>query len=189
MRLIPALIFLLLSTLANANSGLDLVKAAKAQIGVTVTYDSAYQVLDYPGGDVPLTRGVCTDVIIRAYRALGIDLQQRVHEDMAKAWDHYPKIWGLQSTDTNIDHRRVPNLATFFKRHGQSLPLEKKSNSFLPGDIVTWRLPSGVPHVGLVADQRSITGTPLVIHNIGAGTRLDNQLFSYEITGHYRYHP
>lgn len=188
-RMFLTLCFLTFSSLVSASSGLDLVKAAKTQIGVTLTYDSGYRELSYPGGDVPLVRGVCTDVLIRAYRQLNIDLQPLVHEDMKKAWSEYPKIWGLKTPDTNIDHRRVPNLAVFFKRHAQTLPLTQESKSFLPGDIVTWRLSSGVPHIGLVADQRGPSGALQVIHNIGEGTRMEDQLFSYEITGHYRYAP
>lgn len=185
-----AVCFLLISTTASANTGLDLIKAAKSQIGVTLHYDSAYQQINYPGGDVPLERGVCTDVVIRAYRQLNVDLQSLVHEDMKKAWGEYPKIWGLKTPDTNIDHRRVPNLAVFFKRHGQSLPLSQASSKqFLPGDIVTWRLPTGVPHIGLVANQYGTSGNPKIIHNIGYGTRMEDHLFSYEITGHFRYAP
>ncbi|MDD1622035.1 MAG: DUF1287 domain-containing protein [Methylococcaceae bacterium] len=167
--------------------GQDLADTAKAQIGVTLHYDSRYQKLAYPGGDVPLDRGVCTDVIIRAYRKFGIDLQVLVHQDMVKAWNQYPHLWSLKSTDKNIDHRRVPNLATFFKRRGQSLPVSNEPKAFLPGDIVTWQLPSGVPHIGLVSNERSKAGVSLIIHNIGGGTLLEDRLFEFKITGHYRY--
>lgn len=175
------------AVLLAGTPGEDLVGAAKAQIGVTRYYDSRYQKLAYPGGDVPSERGVCTDVVIRAYRKFGIDLQVLVHQDMTRSWNAYPNLWRMASPDRNIDHRRVPNLATFFKRHGRSLPVGQDPNAFLPGDIVTWRLASGVPHIGLVADERSKTGTPLVIHNIGWGTMLEDRLFEFKITGHYRY--
>jgi len=165
----------------------DLVSAAKTQIGVTVHYDGQYRKIAYPGGDVPLDRGVCTDVIIRAFRRCGLDLQKLVHEDMVRAWDCYPNPWRMKTTDRNIDHRRVPNLATFFKRHGKSLPLGTDPKRFLPGDIVTWRLPSGLPHIGMVSIEKSPTGVPLIIHNIGDGTKLEDGLFAYPLTGHYRY--
>lgn len=168
-------------------AGQDLVNAARAQIGVTRYYDSRYQKLAYPGGDLPMDRGVCTDVVIRAYRKFGIDLQVLVHQDMKSAWSEYPNSWRMKSTDRNIDHRRVPNLATFFRRHGQSLPISRDRDAFLPGDIVTWQLSSGVPHIGIVSVERSKTGTPLVIHNIGWGTLLEDRLFDFKITGHYRY--
>ena len=167
----------------------DFIAAARRQIGVTRYYDPAYVRLPYPNGDVPAERGVCTDVVIRAYRALGVDLQQRVHEDMRAAWAAYPKLWGLRSTDRNIDHRRVPNLATFFTRHGQRLSISQTDASiYAPGDIVTWRLPSGVPHIGIVSAQRR-GGRPLILHNIGAGTQLEDMLFDYTVTGRYRYEP
>lgn len=162
------------------------VEAALAQIGVTVGYDGSYRRLKYPGGDVPLRTGVCTDVLIRAYRAAGIDLQVEVHEDMAAAFRQYPRLWGAARTDRNIDHRRVPNLATFFRRQGVALPALRDADVYLAGDIVTWRLPSGVPHIGLVTHEKR-DGRPLVVHNIGAGTRVEDILFAYEITGHYRY--
>jgi uncharacterized protein YijF (DUF1287 family) len=165
----------------------DLVSAAKTQIGVTVHYDGQYRKIAYPGGDVPLDRGVCTDVIIRAFRGCGIDLQKLVHDDMVRAWELYPNPWRMKTTDRNIDHRRVPNLATFFKRHGKGLPLGFDPKQFLPGDIVTWRLPSGLPHIGLVSSEKSPTGVPLIIHNIGDGTKLEDRLFAYPLTGHYRY--
>jgi len=164
------------------------LEGAHRQIGVTVTYDGSYRLIGYPNGDVPVSTGVCTDVLVRAYRAAGIDLQQRVHEDMRVAFERYPRLWGLGGPDRNIDHRRVPNLATYFTRHGTSLPPSDRAQDYRPGDIVTWRLPGGYPHIGLVAD-RSEAGTPLVIHNIGAGTRLEDVLFRYPITGHYRYEP
>ncbi|HKO88184.1 MAG TPA: DUF1287 domain-containing protein [Burkholderiales bacterium] len=169
--------------------GTCLVNAARQQIGVTLIYDPAYSHLRYPNGDVSPERGVCTDVLIRAYRVFGVDLQSLVHEDMAISWARYPKLWGLTRPDSNIDHRRVPNLQTFFAAHGQKLRPTRDTAAYKPGDIVTWQLASGVPHIGLVSDKRSYAGTPLVIHNIGAGTREEDVLFSYEITGHYRYSP
>lgn len=158
----------------------DLVKAAHRQIGVTLRYDPSYQRIAYPNGDVPLERGVCTDVVIRAYRAIGIDLQKGVYEQRSAE---------RKATDRNIDHRRVPNLAAFFRRHGMSLPPSDMPASYRPGDIVTWRLQGGLNHIGIVADQATPAGTPLVIHNIGAGARLDDILFAYPVTGHFRYLP
>jgi uncharacterized protein YijF (DUF1287 family) len=162
--------------------------AARAQIGRTVGYDGSYRKLAYPGGDVLQDRGVCTDVLIRAFRAAGVDLQVLVHEDMTRAFGAYPKAWGLSRPDPNIDHRRVPNLKVYFERHGKSLPISTLAADYLPGDMVAWRLPSGVPHIGLVSSSRDPTGArPLVIHNIGQGTREEDILFIYQITGHYRY--
>lgn len=172
----------------NAAS-LSLPDAAREQIGVTVGYDPAYRQLAYPGGDVDPSTGVCTDVVIRAFRALGDDLQLRVHEDMRRHFDAYPKLWGLRSTDRNIDHRRVPNLQTFFTRHGHKLAITKRAEDYQPGDIVTWRLSNGLPHIGLVSDRRNREGVPLILHNIGAGTQEQDLLFAFEITGHYRYDP
>ena len=167
----------------------DLVTAARAQIGVTVSYSPRYEKLAYPNGDVAPERGVCTDVVIRAYRKQGIDLQTLVHEDMGRAWDAYPKLWQLKARDSNIDHRRVPNLQTFFTRQGGALPVSRDGRDYRPGDIVTWRLPGNLPHIGIVSDQRSWTGVPMVIHNIGAGAREENTLFAYPVTGHYRWKP
>jgi uncharacterized protein len=180
---------LLFSVPAMADSGRCLVEAARKQIGVTVLYDSGYRRIPYPNGDVPQERGVCTDVLVRAYRQLGVDLQVRVHEDMSAAWRAYPKNWGLTRPDSNIDHRRVPNLGTFFKRKGKSLPVTANAKDYAPGDLVTWRLPSGVPHIGIVSDRKTASGVPLVIHNIGQGTREEDALFHFTITGHYRYAP
>lgn len=166
-----------------------LVAAAESQIGVTLTYDSAYRKIAYPGGDVPREIGVCTDVVVRAYRdGLGIDLQTLVHEDMKRAFSAYPKLWGLASTDTNIDHRRVPNLRTFFERRGASLPISEKGADYEPGDVVSQILPDGRPHIVIVSDTMNDAGTtPLVIHNIGRGTRAEDILFALKITGRYRY--
>lgn len=166
-----------------------LVQAARAQVGVTIHYDSRYARMGYPGGDVPLDRGVCTDVVIRAYRRLGLDLQCLVHEDMGADREAYPKAWGMKGLDPNIDHRRVPNLAVFFARHGQSLSRANDAGLYKPGDIVVWRLPSGLPHIGVVSDRRDQDGRPLVIHNIGYGTKEEDVLFAWTVTGHFRYFP
>jgi hypothetical protein len=164
-----------------------LVAAARRQIGVTLYYDPTYVVLPYPGGDVPQDRGVCTDVVIRALRAQGLDLQQRVHEDMQGHFDLYPKRWGLRAPDANIDHRRVPNLQVWFDRQGWSMPVTDREDDYLAGDVVTWTLPGNLDHIGIVGDRRSpFTHAPLVLHNIGHGTREDDILFAYPITGHYR---
>jgi uncharacterized protein len=166
-----------------------LVKAAESQIGVTVTYDAAYRKIVYPGGDVPREIGVCTDVVVRAYRdGLGIDLQRLVHEDMKKSFSAYPKLWGLASTDRNIDHRRVPNLRTYFQRRGAAVAVSASAADYRPGDIISQILPDGRPHIGIVSNRLNDAGTtPLVIHNIGRGTLAEDILFALEITGHYRY--
>jgi len=163
-----------------------LVEASRTQVGVTTGYDGSYRRLDYPGGDVPIETGVCTDVLVRAFRGLGIDLQQRVHEDMRRAFDAYPRDWGLRGPDRNIDHRRVPNLETYFRRHGQSLRPSGKGEDYLPGDIVSWRLASGLPHIGIVSDRQG-DGRPMILHNIGAGAQEEDVLFAYRIVGHFRY--
>lgn len=165
-----------------------IIQSANEQVGVTLYYDPSYSVIPFPGGDVPMERGVCTDVIIRAYRSIGVDLQLLVHEDMRKAFSSYPRNWGLSRPDPNIDHRRVQNLAVFFTRHGQALPISNEAKDYQPGDIVTWRLADGHPHIGLVSD-RSANGRPLLVHNIGAGAQLEDVLFDFKITGHYRYLP
>lgn len=170
-----------------------LVQAAHERTEHFVIYKPAYVRLDYPMGDVPANTGVCTDVIIRAYRsALGIDLQVKVHEDMKAAFEAYPskRIWGMERPDKNIDHRRVPNLEVFFERHGESLAISQDANDYKPGDLVTWRLSRGQPHIGIVTEQMSRDGQrPLIVHNIGWGPKLDDMLFDYEITGHFRYFP
>ncbi len=154
----------------------------------SVRYDPAYVKLKYPGGDVPPDRGVCIDVVIRSYRALGIDLQKEVHEDMKAHFSVYPRIWRLSKPDTNIDHRRVPNLMTFFKRHGTVLKKSTNARDYRPGDIVTWDLGRGITHIGIVTTKQ----TPdkkrfLISHNIGAGPQLEDVLFKWKITGHFRY--
>ncbi|MGP5548382.1 DUF1287 domain-containing protein [Psychrobacter alimentarius] len=169
------------------SDGDKLVYDAKKQIGVTTSYDPTYRKLNFPRGDVPIETGVCTDVVIRAYRLQNIDLQQLVNHDMKSNWSAYPKSWGLKSTDKNIDHRRVPNLEVFFERQGQTLSITDK-DSFQAGDIVTWRLPKdSLPHIGIVSDKKAADGTPLIIHNIGRGTQEENILYSYPILKHFRY--
>jgi uncharacterized protein YijF (DUF1287 family) len=165
-----------------------LLTAAIAQTGSAVAYDGSYRRIPYPGGDVPASVGVCTDVVIRSYRALGIDLQLRVHEDMRSAFAAYPRLWGLSAPDPNIDHRRVPNLQAFFRRRGAGRPVSREPSSYVAGDLMTWMLPGNLPHIGLVSDRRSGDGArPLVVHNIGRGPQLEDMLFAYPITGHYRY--
>lgn len=171
-----------------------LAEAALARTQHAVTYDGSYRRIAYPLGDVPAHLGVCSDVVIRAYRALGIDLQARVHEDMAADFSAYPAHWGLSKPDPNIDHRRVPNLRAYFARHGESLPVSRKASDYRPGDIVTWNLKGAVggnlPHIGIVTGKRAAdTGNPLIVHNIGRGPRLDDMVLAYPITGHYRYLP
>jgi uncharacterized protein YijF (DUF1287 family) len=164
-----------------------LIAAARKQIGVTVQYDPAYSALSFPGGDVPRSKGVCTDVVIRAYRdALGIDLQAMVNADMKANFAAYPRIWGLKRADKNIDHRRVPNLQIFLKRNGAALKLEGSNAAWQPGDIFTSLIGGRLPHIGIVSD-RSAGNRPLVIHNIGAGTREEDALFLHTLTGHYRW--
>jgi len=167
----------------------SLVSAAKERLNHFVVYDGSYQSIAYPNGDVDKNKGVCTDVIIRSYRALKIDLQQLVHEDMKKDFEAYPQIWGLKKPDTNIDHRRVPNLEKFFQHNGKILGISDKGKDYLPGDIVTWRLPNNLPHIGIVSDIPSETNPNRykIIHNIGLGPKLDDMLFDYKIVGHYQY--
>jgi uncharacterized protein YijF (DUF1287 family) len=163
------------------------VAAARAQVGVTRSYDPSYVGLDYPGGDVPLDRGVCTDVIIRALRdGYGLDLQSAVHEDMTRDFDAYPANWGLSRPDKNIDHRRVPNLRRYFERQGYSLPIRHDPDAYQPGDLVTCTVPPNLPHIMVVSDRKNRAGTPYVLHNIGQGTREEDRLFEFDITGHYR---
>ena len=162
----------------------QLIDAALERTRHRVRYDGAYRSIAYPGGDVPDDIGVCTEVIIRSYRGVGIDLQKEVHEDISAAFAVYPKNWGLRRPDANIDHRRVPNLRTFLRRQGAELP---PTAEFRPGDIVTWKLRGNLPHIGLLIDRLSADGTRLlVVHNVGAGPKVDDALLRYEITGHYR---
>ena len=165
----------------------DLVEKARAQIGITVIYDGSYKSLNYPNGDIPLNRGVCTDVVIRALRdALNLDLQQMVHEDMKTNFSKYPTRWGLKRPDTNIDHRRVLNLKTFFQRKGWSLEVTKNAADYRPGDIVACTIPGNLPHIMIVSNNKGRKGIPLIIHNIGAGTQEEDRLFEFDLTGHFR---
>lgn len=168
-------------------ANLAVASSAKQQVGKTLFYDPAYSRISYPGGDVALERGVCADVVIRALRSQQVDLQQLVHDDMKAHFSAYPQKWKLTRPDTNIDHRRVFNLETWFARHHKSQPVSDSLADYLPGDIVSWRLDNGLAHIGIVADERAWDGTPLVVHNIGSGAQLENVLFSWRIVGHYRY--
>lgn len=181
---------LTLTGAANADRTAELVAAALESTQRHVTYNGAYFRIDYPNGDIPAHYGVCTDVIIRSYRKLGIDLQKLVHEDMRDNFALYPaqRIWNQTRTDRNIDHRRVPNQQVFFTRHGQKLPVTRNAGDYQPGDLVTWMLGGNLPHIGIVVDKYSEDGErPLIVHNIGAGPQLEDVLFSYPISGHYRY--
>lgn len=166
-------------------------KLSHAALSLTkdkVMYDPAYFIIKYPNGDVPADKGVCTDVVIRAYRKLGIDLQKEVHEDMSKNFSKYPKTWGLKRPDPNIDHRRVPNLRVFFARYGTSKSIETRPELYVPGDIVTWILPGNLTHIGVVVNKKSTDGKRyLIVHNIGGGQVLEDCLFKFTITGHYQY--
>ncbi|MEA2165567.1 MAG: uncharacterized protein QOK37_3694 [Thermoanaerobaculia bacterium] len=162
--------------------GLQIADGAQQQVGVTLIYDPAYVSLRYPNGDVPASRGVCADVVVRAFRVAGIDLQRAVHEDMLHAFKRYPAMWGLSRPDTNIDHRRVPNLMKFFERRGKTA-----TGNFLPGDIVAWRLPGGLYHIGVVSAELAPSQHPLMIHNIGNGAQKEDVLHAYTIIGHYRW--
>ena len=176
----------------RANFAAQLAAAALARTHVAVIYDGSYQKIAYPNGDVPDKRGVCTDVVIRSYRALGVDLQALVHRDMQSNFAAYPsrRLWGLLRPDTNIDHRRVPNLQAFFIRQNAALPISLKPEDYHAGDIVTWLLPGNLPHIGIVSGQiNTATSRPFIVHNIGQGPKLDDMLMDYPITGHYRYAP
>ena len=167
-----------------------LVAAAVERTHHVVRYDPAYVRIPYPGGDVPADTGVCTDEIIRSYRSVGVDLQKEVHEDMVQNFDLYPRRWRwlLSRPDSNIDHRRVPNLIVFFSRKGEALPLSARPEDYAPGDLVTWDLGGGVPHIGVVVDQKSSqSGRYMLVHNVGQGPRMEDVLFHWKITGHYRY--
>lgn len=170
-----------------------LLKLSDVAVDLThqeVQYDPSYFVIPYPNGDVPGNKGVCTDVIIRAFRKLGVDLQKEVHEDMMRSFKEYPQNWGLKKTDKNIDHRRVPNLMTYFERHGSSLTRTNDPSDYQPGDIVTWDLGKGIGHIGIVINKKSTDNfRNLIVHNIGNGQEISDCLFTYRITGHYRYTP
>lgn len=167
-------------------TGHALAAAARTQIGVTRRYDPAYVRIGYPGGDVAIDRGVCTDVVIRAFRRLSLDLQRELHEDMRTHFTLYPQTWGLRGPDPNIDHRRVPNLRRWSERQGWQRPVSTNPAAYRTGDLVTWDLGGGVPHIGIVSDHKVAASRPLIIHNIGRGTREEDILLSYRITGHYR---
>lgn len=169
-----------------------LVQAAIERTKNRISYNGAYFSIPYPGGDIPAHLGVCTDVIIRAYRKTGFDLQKAVHEDMQANFSVYPskRLWGLNKPDANIDHRRVPNLQVFFTRNGLELPVSTDPADYRPGDLVTWMLPGNLPHIGIVVDRYSaFSGNPLVVHNIGKGPVMDDVLFQFKMTGHYRFNP
>ena len=184
---------LLLSATVCGQSGEDhfaeeLASAALLLTEQEVVYDPAYYAMDYPNGDVPAGRGVCSDVIIRAYRTIGIDLQREVHEDMLANFELYPDIWGLKRPDANIDHRRVPNLMKYFERYGTERPITDRASDYLPGDIVCWNLGGAVTHIGIIANSRSQDGVrPMLVHNIGGGQVLEDCLFDYRIIGHLIY--
>jgi uncharacterized protein YijF (DUF1287 family) len=187
MRLL-LILFALVFPLKASETGTKIVTAARRQVGVTLYYVADYEQLGYPGGDVPIHRGVCTDVIIRAFReGLGKDLQKLVHEDMRANFSAYPKNWGLSRPDKNIDHRRVPNLQAFFKRRGFVVPVTKDPADYQPGDLVTCTVPPHLPHVMIVSDKKTAEGVPLVVHNIGGGAQEEDTLFTYPLTGHYRW--
>ena len=166
----------------------DLSNCATELTKKNVIYDPSYFSITYPNGDVPEGKGVCTDVVIRAYRQMGIDLQKEVHIDMKSNFNQYPKLWSLKQPDTNIDHRRVPNLMAFLKRYQAELPITENASDYLPGNLVCWNLGGAITHIGIVIDKKSIDGKRnLIVHNIGAGQVIEDVLFSYRIIGHYRY--
>jgi uncharacterized protein YijF (DUF1287 family) len=192
------LTFILISAIISLSAGAQnpheeeiadlLVAGAMERLEHEVIYDGSYRRIDYPGGDVLDSIGVCTDVVIRVYRKAGIDLQEEMHVDMSAHFSKYPQNWGLTKPDSNIDHRRVLNLKTFFQRKGEELAVTSNADDYQPGDIVTWVIPRNLPHIGIVVKQRSEDGTrPLIVHNIGRGPRLEDILFAFPITGHYRY--
>ncbi|NLL13792.1 MAG: DUF1287 domain-containing protein [Fibrobacter sp.] len=187
-----SLLFLSYAAGSHAEKSSDsvsiIIKHAKSQTEVTRYYDPSYVKLDYPGGDVSPERGVCTDVIIRAFRAVGVDLQKEIHEDMKRNFESYPKLWGLKKPDPNIDHRRVPNIVTFLTRRAKAVEVSQEGSDYLPGDIVVWKIPGDLDHIGLVVDVRvRNTDRFAVVHNIGRGAQVEDVLFEYKITGHFRY--
>ncbi|MDX1627852.1 MAG: DUF1287 domain-containing protein [Fulvivirga sp.] len=188
--LLPFILSLFLSLAGFGQSSFyqSLADSAKTLSNTAVTYYPGYFSIDYPNGDIPANKGVCTDVIIRAYRKIGIDLQVEVHRDMKANFDAYPKLWGLKTTDKNIDHRRVPNLMTFFERHGEVRSGSNDPADYAPGDIVCWDLGKGITHIGILIDEKSRDGKRnLVIHNIGSGQVIEDILFDFKIIGHFRY--
>lgn len=180
-----AIVAITLSAFATPSLRLQhLASAAEEQVGVTRVYDSSYVRLRYPGGDVPLSRGVCADVVVRAFRKIGLDLQVALHEDMQAHFRQYPQSWGLERPDANIDHRRVPNLMKFFERRKKSISI---GAPYEPGDVVAWRLSNGLYHIGIVSNLRASSGEYLVVHNIGQGAQREDVLRAFEIIGHYRW--
>lgn len=189
MAILWSIAALLLGQTEEEGFGQRLSEAALLLTQQEVVYDPAYYSMDYPGGDVPAGRGVCTDVVIRAYRMLDVDLQKEVHEDMKVHFESYPQLWGLQKPDPNIDHRRVPNLMRFFERHGIEKEISSEAGDYLPGDLVCWNLGGAVTHIGIVVDRKSQDKQRnLVVHNIGGGQVLADCLFDFRIIGHYVYH-
>lgn len=185
-----------LSSLAQQSSVSDrqqflrnLVAAAIERTHHVVTYDPGYVAIGYPGGDVPANSGVCSDEVIRAYRALGIDLQKQVHEDIEHNSSLYPLArWKQKLPDRNIDHRRVANLMVFFSRKGERVPISARAEDYQPGDLVTWDLGmGGAIHIGIVVDQKAASGRSMIVHNVGAGPKMEDVLFAWKIIGHYRY--
>ena len=194
MRKIKTIFFLSILLVVNAvftQESFSPENISNAAIELTndeVIYDGSYYSIPYPNGDVAHGIGVCTDVIIRAYRTLGLDLQKEIHEDMKNNFDLYPKIWGLKKPDKNIDHRRVPNQMTYFERQGASLTITNDSKNYLPGDIVAWDLGGGTTHIGIVVNKKSTNSDNyMIVHNIGSGQNIDDCLFDYKIIGHYRF--
>ncbi|MFP2996629.1 DUF1287 domain-containing protein [Spongiivirga sp. MCCC 1A20706] len=188
LKLLALLCFVSSTIIGQQDFGRKLSNAAIALTENEVTYDGSYFSIPYPNGDIPADKGVCTDVIVRAYRTLEIDLQELVHQDMKANFHLYPKIWGLSKTDTNIDHRRVPNLMTYFKRFGTTKKMSENATDYAPGDIVAWRLENGLTHIGVVVHKRSKDNKRyLISHNIGAGQVLDDCLFDFTIIGHYSF--
>jgi hypothetical protein len=188
-KLILLLLFIPLTFFAQ--QFIDPLKISDSAIELTnksVIYNGDYYSIPYPNGDVPDGIGVCTDVVIRTYRSVGLDLQKEVHEDMEANFELYPQIWGHNKPDSNIDHRRVPNLMTYFKRQGAEIPITDKGNDYLPGDIVSWNLAGGLTHIGVVVNKKSNDNKRfMIVHNIGGGQVLEDCLFNFTITGHYRF--
>jgi uncharacterized protein YijF (DUF1287 family) len=185
MRRLLILIAIAISASATPSLRLQrLASAAEEQVGVTRVYDSSYVQLRYPGGDVPLSRGVCADVVVRAFRKIGLDLQVALHEDMQSHFRQYPQEWGLRHPDANIDHRRVPNLMKFFERRQRSISIRAP---YEPGDVVAWRLSNGLYHIGIISNLQAPGGEYLVVHNIGNGAQREDVLRAFEIIGHYRW--
>ena len=190
MKILYSLILLFIISSFNQQKSFEqkLSEVAITLIKDKVVYNGTYVSIPYPNGDVPASQGVCTDVIVRAYRKLGIDLQKEVHEDMKSNFSKYPKIWGLKQTDTNIDHRRVPNLETFFTRKGQKLEVTKNPSDYKTGEIVTWMINDKMPHIGILTHLKSRDGKRfLIVHNVGGGQVLEDCLFNYKIVGHYKF--